>query len=120
MKPLFAAAGALAVALGVLGIFLPLLPTTPFLLIASWCFVRGSPSAHRWLHSRPRLGPCLAAYEEGRGIPLRAKAIALCLMWLSIGSAILYVDIPWAQLAMAGVATGVTIYLARLPTLRPG
>ena len=119
MKPLFAAAGALAVALGVLGIFLPLLPTTPFLLLASWCFVRGSPTAHRWLRSRPRLGRYLAAYEEGRGIPLRAKAAALGLMWLSVGSGIVCVDIPWARLAMAGVAAAVTIYLLTLPTLGP-
>lgn len=120
VKPLFALAGGLAVALGVAGIFVPLLPTTPFLLLASWCFLRGSPAAHRWLHTRPRLGPLLDAYEEGRGIPLRAKVIALGTMWLSIGWAILHVALPWAQLAMAGVAIGVTIYLLRLPTFHAG
>ena len=118
MTPLYAAAGGMFVALGVLGIFLPLLPTTPFLLLASWCFLRGSPAAHRWMHSHPRLGPFLTAYEEGRGIPLRAKIVALLLMWLSMGSAILYAGIPWAGLAMGAVATGVTIYLVRLPTLK--
>lgn len=117
MKPLYAAAGVLSLALGVAGIFLPLLPTTPFLLLASWCFLRGSPAAHRWMHSHPRLGPYLTAYEEGRGIPLRAKVIALAMMWLSIGGAILYVGIPWAAIAMLAVAIGVTIYLLRLPTL---
>jgi uncharacterized membrane protein YbaN (DUF454 family) len=117
VKPLYAAAGALALALGVAGIFLPLLPTTPFLLLASWCFLRGSPAAHRWMHSHPRFGPYLTAYEEGRGIPLRAKVVALATMWLSIGATSLYVGIAWAAAAMVGVAIGVTIYLLRLPTL---
>ena len=118
MKPLYAAAGALSLALGVAGIFLPLLPTTPFLLLASWCFLRGSPAAHRWMHSHPRFGPYLTAYEEGRGIPLRAKVVALAMLWLSIGLASLHVGIPWAAIAMVAVAIGVTIYLSRLPTLR--
>lgn len=117
MKPLFAAAGGISLALGILGIFLPLLPTTPFLLLASWCFLRGSPRAHRWMHEHSRLGPYLTAYEEGRGIPLRAKVIAIAVLWVSMGFAIFHVAIPWAQLAMAAVGLGVTIYLTRLPTL---
>ena len=118
MKPLYAAAGGLAFALGVAGIFLPLLPTTPFLLLASACFLRGSPAAHRWMHSHPRFGPYLTAYEQGRGIPLRAKVVAIVLLWLSMGATIAYVGIPWAGAAMAGVALAVTAYLLKLPTLR--
>jgi uncharacterized membrane protein YbaN (DUF454 family) len=120
LKPVYATAGGAFLALGLAGIVLPLLPTTPFLLLASWCFLRGSPAAHRWMHSHPRFGPYLTAYEEGRGIPLRAKVTALALMWLSMGAAILYVGIPWAQVAMAAVGLGVTIYLLRLPTLKMG
>ena len=118
MKPLYAAAGAVSLALAVAGIFLPLLPTTPFLLLASWCFLRGSPAAHRWMHSHPRFGPYLTAYEQGRGIPLRAKVVALALMWTSILSASVYVGISWAAVGMIGVAVGVTIYLVRLRTMR--
>ena len=106
-------------ALGVAGIFLPLLPTTPFLLLASSCFLHGSPRAHRWMHSHPRLGPYLTAYEEGRGIPLRTKVVALATMWLSIGNAIVYVGIPWAEIGMGAVAAGLTVYLLWIPTL-PG
>jgi uncharacterized membrane protein YbaN (DUF454 family) len=108
-----------SLALAAAGVFLPLLPTTPFLLLASWCFLRGSPAAHRWMHSHPRFGPYLSAYEEGRGIPLRAKVAALALMWASIGAAIAFVDVAWARVGMAAVAAGVTIYLLTLPTLRP-
>jgi uncharacterized membrane protein YbaN (DUF454 family) len=118
VKPLYAAAGGLCLALGIVGVFLPLLPTTPFVLLASACFLRGSPAAHRRLHAHPRLGPYLAAYEQGRGIPLRAKVVAIALLWLSIGSAIAYVGIPWAGFAMGSVAAAVTAYLAHLPTLR--
>jgi uncharacterized membrane protein YbaN (DUF454 family) len=118
LKPLYAAAGGLCLALGIVGVFLPLLPTTPFVLLASACFLRGSPAAHRRLHAHPRLGPYLSAYEQGRGIPLRAKVVAIALLWLSIGSAIAYVGIPWAGLAMGAVAAAVTAYLAHLPTLR--
>lgn len=118
MRTFYTAAGGVFLALGVLGIFLPLLPTTPFVLLASACFLRGSPAAHRWLHAHPRLGPYLTAYEQGRGIPLRAKVLGIGLMWASIGAAIAYVGVLWAQVAMALVATGVTIYLLHLPTLR--
>ena len=119
MKPLYAAGGGLCLALAIAGVVLPLLPTTPFLLLASWCFLRGSPAAHRWMHAHPRLGPYLTAYEQGRGIPLRAKAVAIALLWLSMGSTIAYVGIPWAGIAMGLVAMAVTAYLLHLPTLRP-
>ena len=117
-RVLWAAAGALALITGIVGIFVPLLPTTPFVLLASACFLRGSPAAHARMHAHPRLGPYLAAWEQGRGIPLRAKMVAIALLWLSMGSAIVYVAIPWAGLAMGAVAAAVTAYLLRLPTLR--
>ena len=119
MKPLYAVGGGLFLALAIAGVVLPLLPATPFLLLASWCFLRGSPAAHRWMHEHPRFGPYLTAYEQGRGIPLRAKVIAIALLWLSMGSTIAYVGIPWAGIAMASIAAAVTAYLIRLPTLRP-
>lgn len=117
MRPLYAAAGGVSLALGIVGVFVPLLPTTPFLLLASACFVRGSPAAHRWLHSHPHLGPYLTAYEQGRGIPLRAKAIAIAMLWASMGASIAWVGRLWPGIAMGTLALAVTAYLLRLPTL---
>ena len=117
-RPFFVAAGSASLALGIVGIFVPVLPTTPFLLLASACYLRGSERMHRWLLSHPRLGPFIRAFEEGRGIPRRSKAIAIGLLWLSISHAIWMLGTPLAAVALLALATGVTIYLLRLPTLR--
>ena len=119
MKPLWVAAGTLFLGLGIVGVFVPLLPTTPFLLLASACYLRGSKRLHAWLLSHGRLGAFIRAYEEGRGIPLRAKVVALAMMWASIGYAVYRFAIPWLQAALLAVAAGVTVYLLRLPTLGP-
>lgn len=118
MKPAYTAAGGVSLALALAGVFLPLLPTTPFLLLASACFLRGSPAAHKWLHAHPRLGPYLAAFEQGRGIPLRAKATAIGLLWISMAFTIAFVGHAWAGAGLGLLAAAVTAYLLRLPTLR--
>lgn len=112
--------GCLAVLLGILGIFLPLLPTTPFLLLASACFARGSDRLHNWLLSHGTFGEYLRNFEEGRGIPARAKALALVMMWSSIGYAAWRTPHWWVQVLLLVVAVSVSIYLLRLPTcVRP-
>ena len=119
MKPFYNLAGALAVLLGILGIFLPLLPTTPFLLLASWCFARGSDRLHRWLLSHRVFGEYLRNFEAGRGIPLKAKIVATVMLWGSLLMAMRRFDgitIP-ALLALTGAC--VSLYLWRfLPTYR--
>ncbi|MGH8855558.1 MAG: YbaN family protein [Telluria sp.] len=121
MKLFYNMAGALAVLLGILGIFLPLLPTTPFLLLASWCFARGSERLHGWLLSHRVFGEYLRNFEAGRGITLNAKIFATVLLWSSLlmtmrryaGEGALVIP---ALLALTG--TCVSIYLWRyLPTL---
>ena len=109
--------GWLSVVLGVIGIFLPVLPTTPFLLLAAACFARSSPRFYAWLVSHPRLGPWIRDYLAGEGIPLKGKVYTLLLMWPSILFACWLVELPWARVAMLLSAALVSIYILRLKTL---
>ncbi|MGM3388210.1 YbaN family protein [Stutzerimonas stutzeri] len=109
--------GWLSVALGVVGIFLPVLPTTPFLLLAAACFARSSRRFYDWLVSHPRLGPWFRDYLEGNGIPLKGKIYAISLMWISIGMSCWLVPMVWARIGMLTSATLVTLYILRLKTL---
>lgn len=111
------AVGTAAVALGVLGIFLPLLPTTPFLLLAAACYGASSETAYRRLLRAPLLGRYIADYRAGKGVPLRAKVIALSMLWVSLGYAVAYGTVPaYAKLALLLIGAGVSWYLLRLPT----
>ena len=118
LRPVLVSIGTVALVLGVIGIFVPLLPTTPFLLLASACYLRGSKRMHEWLLSHGTLGAYIRAYEEGRGIPLRAKVLALAMMWPSIAYAAYLVGSIWIALAFFVVASAVTLHLLRLPTLK--
>ncbi|MGK9067448.1 YbaN family protein [Stutzerimonas chloritidismutans] len=109
--------GWLSVALGVIGIFLPVLPTTPFLLLAAACFARSSQRFYDWLVGHPRLGPWFRDYLDGKGIPLKGKVYAISLMWLSIGVSCWLVPLIWARVGMLTSATLVTLYILRLKTL---
>jgi uncharacterized membrane protein YbaN (DUF454 family) len=119
MKIILNTIGILAVILGVLGIFLPLLPTTPFLLLASACFARASPRMHNWLRTNPVFGKYLRDYENGAGIPLRGKVWVLIFMWGSMSYSIWRTDLLWVRLLIICIGTCVTIYLTRfVPTMR--
>ncbi|MDO9623510.1 MAG: YbaN family protein [Pseudomonas sp.] len=111
------ALGWLCVALGVIGIFLPVLPTTPFLLLAAACFVRSSKRFYLWLVLHPRLGPWVRDYLEGQGIPLKAKVYSIALMWLSIALSCYLVPLFWARAFMLTSAVLVSIYILKQKTL---
>lgn len=119
MKLLLNLIGALAVVLAVLGVFLPLLPTTPFLLLASACFLRGSPRLHRWLHENPVFGRHLADFESGRGVSPRVKATALALLWTSLAFSAWAAPLAWVAWLLLALGVAVSGYLLlRLPTRR--
>ena len=119
VRYLLLAVGWLSVALGFIGIFVPVLPTTPFLLLAAACFVRSSQRLYNWLVMHPRLGPWFRDYLDGNGIPLKGKVYAIGTMWLSIGISCWLVPLVWARIGMLISATLVTLYILRPRTLPP-
>ena len=119
-KALLVACGCTAVVLGVAGIFLPLLPTTPFLLLAAACFVRSSDRLYRWLLAHRWLGPYIRNYREHRAITRTSKIVMLVLLWLTISlSAFLVIQHLWIRVLLMAIATGVTVHILLLKTLTP-
>lgn len=115
------AVGSLAVALGTLGIFLPLLPTTPFLLLAAFCYARSSQRFYDWLLNNRWFGDYIRNYREGRGVALRHKVMALVLLWGTIGYSVWgVVGNAAIRLLLLGIAAGVTVHLLWIKTHRPG
>jgi uncharacterized protein len=117
MKALLVVCGVLCVGLGVLGVFLPLMPTTVFLLLAAACFARGSERFHRRLVEHRVLGPYIA---QSRGMTRRQKAVALAVLWATLGATMYWTArAPWLRALLVMVGLGVTIHLVRLPAFRP-
>lgn len=110
--------GFISVALGVVGVFLPVLPTVPFLLLAAACFTRSSERFYSWLVEHAHLGPMVRPYIEGQGLRKSAKKKAISLIWISIAMSIyLLGDRCLVQGVLAVVAIGITLYLLQLPTV---
>ena len=111
-------AGFVFTGLGLIGIFLPILPTTPFLLLAVACFARSSKRHHSWLMDNKWFGSFIKDYHEKRGIKLRVKIIAISLLWFSIGYSVLFmVGNLFVSSIMVLIALGVTVFLIDLRTL---
>lgn len=117
LRALFLVAGSLCVALGVLGLFLPVLPTTPFLLLAAACYARGSHRFYRWLLADRRFGPLIREWQTHRAIPYRTKLYAIALMSLTLGASIVFfVRPPWLKLLLAVFGLGLAVWMYRLPS----
>ncbi len=118
MRYFWLASGHISLIIGVIGIFVPLLPTTPFLLLASYCYARGSSRFEAWLLNHPRLGPPVRDWRDKGVIPLKVKVIALC----TIASSAAYVSslshIPLiGKLAMGLTLGGVSLFIATRPSV---
>jgi uncharacterized membrane protein YbaN (DUF454 family) len=113
-------AGTVCVALGVLGMFLPLLPTTVFLLMAAYCYSRSSERFHTWLLSNRLCGSYISNYKSGKGISVRQKISTISVLWLSIGFSIWMLSAGfWLTLLLVSIAVGVSLHLVLLKTYRP-
>ena len=112
------AVGILAIIVGTIGIFVPLLPTTPFLLLAAACFIRSSDRLYAWLIHHRWFGSYIRNYREHHAITLSAKIVSLTLLWSMIGYSAVFVAHAWWLRALLGIiAVGVTIHLLQLKTL---
>jgi uncharacterized membrane protein YbaN (DUF454 family) len=117
-KWLLMSLGVLAMAVGLVGVVVPLLPTTPFLLLAAACFVRSSDTMYGWLTTNRLFGGFIRDYREQRGVSVRAKITALVLLWGVIGyTALMVVDLIWVRVLLAVIAVAVTVHLLRMKTL---
>jgi uncharacterized membrane protein YbaN (DUF454 family) len=113
------ACGSLSLGLGILGIFLPILPTTPFLILAAILYARSSKRLHYWIMNNRLFGRYIRNYVSGGGIPLSAKVIMLILLWVTIGiSAFFVVSNLVLRIILACVAVGVSIHIVTIRTLR--
>lgn len=118
-KYFYLVSGVILVAIGVIGIFLPVLPTTIFLILASACFVKGSPKANEWLRNHKILGMYLKNYQDGTGLTLKAKVINIFLLWsMILISAFLFTEEIYIRLILIAIAIGVTIHLVMVKTKR--
>ena len=113
-------AGIISLGLGAIGIFIPILPTTPFLLLSAACFMRSSERLHKWLINNRLLGDYIRNYQEGRGIPKKTKITSILLLWLAILYSSFFVvdEILIYQVGLFIVATAVSIHLIRVPNFK--
>lgn len=120
MKLVLVVCGSLAVALGVIGIFVPLMPTTVFLLLAAACYARSSDRFYQKLINSRWLGSYIRNHREGRGMTRRQKTSTLALLWIGIGVSMIWsVDAWWLRLLLLSIAVGVTVHVARLKVAAP-
>ncbi|MBR4849027.1 MAG: YbaN family protein [Bacteroidaceae bacterium] len=119
MKIILLFLGILSLVLGVAGIFLPVLPTTPFLLLSATLFLRSSKKLYDWLLTHPYLGEYIRNFKEYKAIPLRVKIVSVSLVWITLLYCALFVArIWWMSVMFIAIALGVSIHILSYKTLR--
>jgi len=112
-------AGTLSTAIGIIGIFVPILPTTPFLLLAAACYLRSSQRFYNWLLNNRFIGAYVRSYLQGRGMPLKIKIITILLLWITITcSAIFAVEDLIIRIILFIIAIGVTVHIILIRTAK--
>ena len=119
-RQLLLAAGTLSLAIGIVGIVVPLLPTTPFLLLAAGCYLRSSQRFYNWLMGNRFFGNYIRNYIEGRGIPVKVKLFIIILLWVTISISIWLVAKPLVTVILLIVAVGVTLHIIFIRVRRKG
>ncbi|MDR0510079.1 MAG: YbaN family protein [Rikenellaceae bacterium] len=118
MKYLLIVLGIVSLCLGILGVFLPVLPTTPFLLLSATLFMRSSKRLYHWLLNHKVFGQYIRSFMENRSIPLKVKVISIAVMWASMFSTVFFVinGKLWLQLLLFAIAIGATIHILSYKT----
>lgn len=111
-------AGTVFVGIGILGIFLPLLPTTVFFLMAAWCYARSSQKFYDWLHDNKYFGKYLKHYRDGMGVTLTSKISTIVILWGGILYSIFVTDSSLIHGILIVIAVGVTIHVVMTPTFK--
>lgn len=119
MKWILTILGLLALGLGILGIFLPVLPTTPLLLLAAALFLRSNRGLYDWLLNHPRLGPYIRNFMEYKAIPLKIKVLSVTLVWITLLNCAVFVADHWAlRLFFIVLAAAITVHILSYKTLK--
>ncbi|MBC8452329.1 MAG: YbaN family protein [Spirochaetes bacterium] len=116
-KILLIVCGCITFGIGVLGILVPLLPTTPFLLLSASCFFKSSEPLYRWLITQKYFGRYIYCYKQYKAVSLWSKTFTILLLWGVIGSSVIIIEIVWLRLLLLVVAIGVSIHLLMLRLL---
>lgn len=119
MKFVYLVIGWAFVVVGLVGIFLPILPTTPFALVAAYCFSKGSPRWHAWLLARPILGPLIVDWERDGVIAPRAKVLATVMMVLLFAYTLVFVPVAvWVKVFIVLIAIAILVFIWSRPSFR--
>ena len=117
-RTLFTVLGCLFLALGAIGVFIPIMPTTPFILLSAACFSAGNSKVATWLRNNRFFGPYLENFKTKQGVSLSLKVISILFVWLGLGISMLIVRIWWVCIILGAVGIGVTIHLLMIKTKR--
>jgi len=114
-RQLLIVAGTISTAIGIIGIFVPILPTTPFLILAAACYMRSSERFYHWLINNRLFGAYIRNYLEGRGMPLKIKIFTIILLWITIGiSACIVIQNMVVRIVLVLIAIGVTFHIIHI------
>lgn len=112
-------AGTILLGLGVVGIFLPILPTTPFLLLAAACYARSSQRFYDWLIQSKWFGSYIKNYREGKGVPIKIKGFTITLLWITILVSIIFIlSVYWMKILLIVIAMGVSLHILTIKTYK--
>jgi uncharacterized protein len=118
MNGLFVVVGTIFLGLGAIGIVLPVLPTTPFLLLAAACYMRGSERMHRWLLNNRWFGSYIRNYREGKGISAKGKIFSISTLWIAICLSAFLIEMAYVQILLFIIAIAVSMHLIMVPTFK--